>query len=172
MIRLVAVTLLSFLAFVFALLLWCAAYASLIGSTSSTIGGQYTAATPVEGLCITATRTTDSWLTLRMTTGEVNVEAGYLAPGKSSERYLRLPVLGTLGYAIESPKGNCRLVRVTVPSWLVLVGLLSYPVLAFLRGPVHRWRYRRRGLCAKCGYDLRGSPGRCPECGDAIRRRE
>lgn len=49
--------------------------------------------------------------------------------------------------------------------------LWAFPV-ARLVGRVRRrvMRSRRRaaaGLCVACGYDLRGSPGRCPECGHA-----
>ena len=39
---------------------------------------------------------------------------------------------------------------------LVLAGMMRPRVLAELRS---------RGLCTHCGYDLRGTPGRCPECG-------
>ena len=41
--------------------------------------------------------------------------------------------------------------------------------LVFLLHPVHRRRKRKKlGLCIKCGYDLRASKERCPECGEAI----
>ena len=40
------------------------------------------------------------------------------------------------------------------------VAALAAPAWAVVR----RRRRRTRNLCLRCGYDLRGSPGRCPEC--------
>jgi hypothetical protein len=54
---------------------------------------------------------------------------------------------------------------VAAPHWVLLpIGL--WPLLGWVvrRG---RWlRWRRKGWCLACGYDLRGIEGRCPECGE------
>jgi hypothetical protein len=57
-------------------------------------------------------------------------------------------------------------IRVVVPFWLLAVLLAIAPSL---------WTYQRRrrrradagDRCANCGYDLRATPDRCPECGTA-----
>jgi hypothetical protein len=54
--------------------------------------------------------------------------------------------------------------EVMFPMWFpaFMLGLLP-GTLVF-----QRWREKGRsvdGFCAKCGYDLRGTPERCPECG-------
>ena len=52
---------------------------------------------------------------------------------------------------------------------LAVVLFATYPALAFIRGPVRRWRRRKRGLCIHCGYNLTGlTEARCPECGQAM----
>ena len=52
---------------------------------------------------------------------------------------------------------------------IVAVVLAAYPTIAFIRGPLRRWRRRRKGLCLKCGYDLTGNvSGVCPECGTRL----
>ena len=59
----------------------------------------------------------------------------------------------------------------TLPFWIVVVGLLAYPTIAFMRGPLRRWRRRRKGLCQNCGYNLTGNvTGVCSECGTKIER--
>ena len=53
----------------------------------------------------------------------------------------------------------------SVPHWAIVVIFAIFPALV-----VHsRMRSRARlGLCGKCGYDLRASTERCPECGTPI----
>jgi hypothetical protein len=64
-----------------------------------------------------------------------------------------------------------RSVSVYFPSWLVLMLFAAYPTIAFIRGPLWRWRRRRKGLCVKCGYDLTGNvSGVCPECGTEVKQ--
>jgi hypothetical protein len=48
-----------------------------------------------------------------------------------------------------------------VPLWFVEVGFICCSVLLVYRSR----RIKRPGFCSKCGYDLRATPDRCPECG-------
>ena len=61
---------------------------------------------------------------------------------------------------------------VRLPYWLIVPATGVPPVLYLRRLVTWRRRSRvRRGLCGRCGYDLRASTGRCPECGEAIPER-
>jgi hypothetical protein len=53
---------------------------------------------------------------------------------------------------------------VGIPFWWLAILLSAVPVLWTLRMGVSRIR-RKRGHCRSCGYDLRATPDRCPECG-------
>jgi hypothetical protein len=53
---------------------------------------------------------------------------------------------------------------VSAPHWAMLLALVAAP-LAAVGTRLRRRRRRSRGLCPACGYDVRASRDRCPECG-------
>jgi hypothetical protein len=59
-----------------------------------------------------------------------------------------------------------RVREITFPFAALFPALAFYPALALFRGPLRRWRCRRKGLCLTCGYNLMGNvTGVCSECG-------
>ena len=54
------------------------------------------------------------------------------------------------------------------PYWFLAVKTALSPALWLLRiGPRRLAARLKKGLCPACGYDLRATPDRCPECGTA-----
>jgi hypothetical protein len=75
---------------------------------------------------------------------------------------------GSFGFHIQFGTdfaGSNQWHEVMVPNWFVAMCFAIVPLIA-----VELWRRRRlkSGLCVRCGYDLRATPERCPECGTGV----
>ncbi len=94
-----------------------------------------------------------------MQTGKVDHCA---APGVSvAKNGLPQPFLYEFWPGVEFRR-RIRILR--IPLWMPCLVFAALP--AYSLPPIHRRRKRKRlGLCLKCGYDLRASKDRCPECG-------
>jgi hypothetical protein len=65
---------------------------------------------------------------------------------------------------------------ISIPLWMLVILMLMLPLGLSLRAAFVRFerylrlrRAARRGKCPFCGYDLRATPQRCPECGKAVK---
>jgi hypothetical protein len=95
---------------------------------------------------------------------------GYLGRFGPFLGYTVRPVVGgrthaALGFVysshVEPPPTSCGFTSVGVPLWAPLVLFSLLPATRL-------WRRRKRprsGTCPSCGYDLRATPDKCPECG-------
>jgi hypothetical protein len=57
-----------------------------------------------------------------------------------------------------------RTTMVMVPHWAILAATSVLPAWSIVSTRRRRLALEQ-GRCARCGYDLRATPGRCPECG-------
>jgi hypothetical protein len=83
-----------------------------------------------------------TWIRMRDATGR----AGFFA-----EHY-RTPEIFKDGWLVKAPY------------WALASVLAVAPMISFV-GAARRRGRRRSGRCSVCGYDLRSTPDRCPECG-------
>lgn len=51
-----------------------------------------------------------------------------------------------------------------IPYWFLVIVFVVLPTLWLVDRARQAWR-RHAGRCVTCGYDLRATPGSCPECG-------
>jgi hypothetical protein len=72
-----------------------------------------------------------------------------------------------LGFGADVQLNGGRFIN--VPYWFLACVAAALPAVAIRRIRARR-RIARQGLCPRCGYDLRASPERCPECGAVARR--
>ncbi|HEY2589363.1 MAG TPA: hypothetical protein VGI81_26695 [Tepidisphaeraceae bacterium] len=92
--------------------------------------------------------------------------------GSGDGGYRSIEVLGFLlkqQRFSEATPSTYEPLAVAVPYWAIVGLLLVAPAVGGTR-----WHRRRRpprrvgeGRCSKCGYDMRATPNRCPECGPA-----
>ena len=142
---------------------------------------------PFSGWCLDRKLTNDRGLHITVRGGGICPSYRCPVNAKTVGGIRELTLTGNLGYVrypyqdfkpcmlnaehqFVAPPGMRLVVHtVCLPLWLLVGAFASYPVLAFIRGPLRRWRRRRRGLCVNCAYDLTGNvTGVCSECGTKI----
>jgi hypothetical protein len=88
---------------------------------------------------------------------------------ESGQRFSQWEGWGFTWSELYRPGSGVRYVHATAPIWSVaaLTGLLPLCAsVGVVRGRVRRATHRDGSMpCRSCGYDLRATPERCPECG-------
>jgi hypothetical protein len=99
------------------------------------------------------------------------VSAKLTSLGASSITFAKYRRLAWLGFAYDPNhliQGNGRIYyngyRLFVPHWLFCLLFLAAPA-AWYWQRIRDRRLAAEGRCLTCGYDLRATPDRCPECG-------
>jgi len=96
------------------------------------------------------------------------IEDPPIDPGVWVRAYLedgRSPVGGFFFGTHEFPLSTGRILVLPMPFVAAVFGLLPLAEVLLIRRRRRRGRRLAAGLCVVCGYDLRATPEKCPECG-------
>ena len=111
------------------------------------------------------------WFPEGVRTGSISVSGNELADqaGRVGVRFLGFGyyhfVIDDSGYS-GHPQGMT-FVGAYVPHGFLVAVFVAGPAARVTLRLVRRRGRKAAGLCPRCGYDLRATPGRCPECGTA-----
>lgn len=110
---------------------------------------------------------------LEWTAAPIDVAEGWELAGVPYELHYgakieRSGVAGPPDHVI--PNRDHAIAFMMAPYWALLVPICILPLIWLGRAARGR-RRMRRGLCLRCGYDLRATEGCCPECGTPQRLR-
>jgi hypothetical protein len=94
------------------------------------------------------------------------IEIGYTTPPPAPSNCFGFAATHWDAMPGTTPPGSMH--AVGVPWWAVVACTAAAPFVYTTRR-LRRRRLQRVGLCPNCGYDLRATPGRCPECGTVAR---
>jgi hypothetical protein len=96
-------------------------------------------------------------------------------PTYTAWRHVVIPRRGLFGYSLNwlgfEQGGAGSGSRSGQWKWYFRLGIAGWPIVLTTAVMPVVWMWRsvrrrpRRGYCCRCGYDLRATPGRCPECG-------
>jgi hypothetical protein len=105
----------------------------------------------------------------RPTSKPVNRWSAEEAVGLYTPTMRVLPFEGKWGFHFANwytpgPFGQLAVLRIGIPCWSLVLTTAPLPLFVLASRLAHR---RRDGRCPTCGYDLRATPARCPECGTA-----
>lgn len=104
--------------------------------------------------------------------GRVRAGVPSVVTASTNRRVVPVPPnhLGWRGLGIwwlNAPTAKKYCARLVMPLWLVALLACLLPVRVAAKVVRHR-RRQKHGRCLSCGYDVRATKARCPECGTLI----